>query len=434
MDGATMFVPVYRQHSAQNMLNASMAAPHFDLGVPLPTNVHTGYGFPYQPINFHYSAEQSSSTSSNMYTHANHQLMECTVPIPPAVFDLPSPGDIHYRENTNHEDLLVKMEKYSPMQDEAVLPKCEVDRGFDCDVAFATDVDTLMRAIQTKQALSASASDLTARDGSFMGAGQRRDGGVTKVHLALQYPYKAGWADTQQRRTYRCDIRSCTKHFFQKTHLEIHMRAHTGYKPFVRAFLFTCCMKKTNAVCSSSVVKKRLVANAFRNWETLKHTSDGTLERDRTHVRHAASGLHRKATSVLIASFMSRENLLFVGLRSVANNSLSWETSKNALRNLTATFAAMREGDTVSTMDKELWEYFSDLYKNSNRGIKGRGKDRRISTGLSDYAALKQENSSSNGSSTFSEDEHTAVLASMYRPPEDRGNQGNVDVEAHAWS
>lgn len=29
-------------------------------------------------------------------------------------------------------------------------------------------------------------------------------------------------------------------------------------------------------------------------------------------------------------------------------------------------------------MDKELWEYFATLYKNSNKGIKGRGKDRRI--------------------------------------------------------
>lgn len=38
----------------------------------------------------------------------------------------------------------------------------------------------------------------------------------------------------------------------------------------------------------------------------------------------------------------------------------------------------MREGDTVTAMDKDLWEYFATLYKNSNKGIKGRGKDRRI--------------------------------------------------------
>ncbi|KAL8811061.1 MAG: hypothetical protein Q9200_002089 [Gallowayella weberi] len=48
------------------------------------------------------------------------------------------------------------------------------------------------------------------------------------------------------------------------------------------------------------------------------------------------------------------------------------------LRELNVKFTSMREGDTVSATDKELWEYFATLYKHSNRGIKGRGKDRRI--------------------------------------------------------
>lgn len=38
----------------------------------------------------------------------------------------------------------------------------------------------------------------------------------------------------------------------------------------------------------------------------------------------------------------------------------------------------MREGDAVSAADKDLWDYFTSLYKHSNKGIKGRGKDRRI--------------------------------------------------------
>lgn len=49
----------------------------------------------------------------------------------------------------------------------------------------------------------------------------------------------------------------------------------------------------------------------------------------------------------------------------------------------------------MSQEDKDLWEYFAALYKNSNKGIKGRGKDRRISavpssaaSHPSSYAAL----------------------------------------------
>ena len=32
----------------------------------------------------------------------------------------------------------------------------------------------------------------------------------------------------------------------------------------------------------------------------------------------------------------------------------------------------------VSDQDRELWEYFANLYKNSNKGIKGRGKHHRV--------------------------------------------------------
>jgi hypothetical protein len=49
------------------------------------------------------------------------------------------------------------------------------------------------------------------------------------------------------------------------------------------------------------------------------------------------------------------------------------------LRHLTTKFATLGAGDYVTEQDKELWEYFASLYKNSNKGIKGRGKDRRIS-------------------------------------------------------
>lgn len=33
---------------------------------------------------------------------------------------------------------------------------------------------------------------------------------------------------------HQCSVASCTKTFHQKSHLEIHIRAHSGYKPFVR--------------------------------------------------------------------------------------------------------------------------------------------------------------------------------------------------------
>jgi len=48
------------------------------------------------------------------------------------------------------------------------------------------------------------------------------------------------------------------------------------------------------------------------------------------------------------------------------------------IRDLTSKFASIKDGDIVGSADKELWEYFANLYKNSNKGIKGRGKDRKV--------------------------------------------------------
>ena len=60
----------------------------------------------------------------------------------------------------------------------------------------------------------------------------------------------------------------------------------------------------------------------------------------------------------------------------------------------------MREGDGVSSIDKELWEYFSTLYKNSNKGIKGRGKDRRIFAVSKDHPEMEKSLRSASSSSS----------------------------------
>ena len=56
-----------------------------------------------------------------------------------------------------------------------------------------------------------------------------------------------------------------------------------------------------------------------------------------------------------------------------------------ALQQLTAKIANARNGETVSAADRELREYFATLYKNANKGIKGRGKDVRVVGSASTY-------------------------------------------------
>lgn len=89
------------------------------------------------------------------------------------------------------------------------------------------DVDTLMRTIQNK-------ADRPSRQ---VQAGERK---CTERRSVSSDP---GTSTTDSstglgpstRRRYPCKIQSCEKVFTQKTHLEIHTRAHTGYKPYVRS-------------------------------------------------------------------------------------------------------------------------------------------------------------------------------------------------------
>lgn len=76
----------------------------------------------------------------------------------------------------------------------------------------------------------------------------------------------------------------------------------------------------------------------------------------------------------------------------------------------------MREGDMVSSWEKDMWEYFGSLYKNCNKGIKGRGKDRRISnTGFSS-ATPKQEDMDSRRGSYSSMSSSTSAYSSHQVP------------------
>jgi hypothetical protein len=51
------------------------------------------------------------------------------------------------------------------------------------------------------------------------------------------------------------------------------------------------------------------------------------------------------------------------------------------IKRLTQKFAQLKDYDKASEAERQLWEYFATLYKNSNKGIKGRGKDRKVDPG-----------------------------------------------------
>lgn len=89
------------------------------------------------------------------------------------------------------------------------------------------DVDTLMKAIQTKsvpqlQRLPSSPDTSSSRRHSHSSIDSSQISTLDEAE-----------SSTNKRR-YQCNVASCGKIFTQKARLNVHSRAHTGYKPYVR--------------------------------------------------------------------------------------------------------------------------------------------------------------------------------------------------------
>ena len=117
------------------------------------------------------------------------------------------------------------------------------------EITFKTEVDNLMKAIQAKSQNNQPQKSSTMNQSTpVVGAsrtppyvpscsqaevqafGQRNDFKLT--HEDLQDGNRRSKDD---KKKYHCTIENCTKSFHQKTHLDIHERAHTGHKPYVSA-------------------------------------------------------------------------------------------------------------------------------------------------------------------------------------------------------
>lgn len=213
---------------------------HMDITMPMFQTHGMTTSVPYQPGAFAfdslsvnpYNMQQAFNVS---YSPAFQQPQQ--YPANGELQQLPTVRDARNAMSIPERTPIVKCEASSPVQPSQIFPDStyhdEYKGGSSPDgrdsqsgINFSTDVDTLMRAIQAKSS-----------------AAQRPQ--QPKVHHHHQ-PSIAPIVDThatvkeeepkpnqKPKKRYQCSMPDCHKSFYQKTHLEIHTRAHTGVKPFV---------------------------------------------------------------------------------------------------------------------------------------------------------------------------------------------------------
>ncbi|CAK3940155.1 Asparagine-rich zinc finger AZF1 [Lecanosticta acicola] len=206
---------------------------------------------------------------------------------------------------------------------------------------FSTDIDTLMRAIQSK------------------------------CHSTDQrQPEKRRASDiptAKSKKRYICDVPDCGKAFYQKTHLEIHTRAHTGIKPFM---------------CKEPACGQRFSQLGNLKTHERRHTGERPYHCDtcgKTFAQHGNVRAHKIVHTAAkpFTCKLDNCNKQFTQLGNLKSHQNKFHIE--TIRRLKVRFENFKEGDVVDHWEKEMWEYFGGLYKNCNKGIKGRGKDRRIS-------------------------------------------------------
>lgn len=127
----------------------------------------------------------------------------------------------------------IKVEAHSPIQPSSMFEETIVNRDSHqtshSPIQFATHVDTLMKAIQAKQRPDPQQRQLPAKVRSL----DNQELGNSIDSLSPQDEEGETKSRRRLKKRHQCTIPGCDKRFYQKTHLQIHIRSHTGDKPFV---------------------------------------------------------------------------------------------------------------------------------------------------------------------------------------------------------
>ena len=164
---------------------------------------------------------------------------------------------------------------------------------------------------------------------------------------------------TLRDKKYQCQY--CHKFFSQPTHLEVHIRSHVGHKPFKFKF------------CGRHFTQ----GGNLRTHQKL-HTGEKPYSCDVCFKKFSRKGnlaahllTHQNIKPFICKLDNCNKGFTQLGNMKAHQNRFHLDT----LLHLTSRLATMETDiNSVSEDERDLLNYFASIYKNSNKGIKGRGK------------------------------------------------------------
>ncbi|RYC80872.1 hypothetical protein BFJ63_vAg16235 [Fusarium oxysporum f. sp. narcissi] len=327
----------------------SLTVPHYH--VPNPYQFGGYQGPPTPP--HHSTPLKIEYKNHHLVGHNNHYGQ---VPFYPGVIkytdaeQAPSPAPSHSQAST------AKSLGTSPTAGSKTITSNETLKPDD-RINFETEVDELMKTIQRKADMQVH----TIQQPLTPGMSPVPEASFESQGTPGPMNNKTG------RKRYRCNGPKCQKSFDQQAHLDIHRRTHTGIKPYNCDF----------PGCD-------LTFSQLGNLKThrRRHTGERPFACDKCD-RHFAQRGNLRAHLLThqglkpFSCILDDCNKTFTILGNMKAHQNKFH--KKTLKKLTMKFAniiATRED--VSEADRRLFEYFATHYKNSNQGIKGRGKSRTV--------------------------------------------------------
>ena len=168
---------------------------------------------------------------------------------------------------------------------------------------------------------------------------------------------------TPKLKRHLCPYTDCHKAFSQPTHLKIHLRSHTGEKPYTCSV--SSCRQAFSQLGNLRTHERRHVGQRPNR----KRSSSDPGARTK---RYECILDGCRASTSPGGSGVSKHGKVFTQLGNLKAHMNKFH--KDTLARLSAQFACT----PASAEEMELRAYFAELYKNSNKGIKGRGKGRKV--------------------------------------------------------